>query len=215
MDFHGLANSIVVNVLMDDDFLNKPVHRHSVQLLNVRIVLDDYQPACAVLLLLGLLGQPFPVQHDAVFQRGLLRLAVLQDAVEVVLADALGNHVLIDPADDALQSGDAFAVLVNAPLDGLALGLLVRLAVLPELGRCLLFIGKGLSRTSPNLFQHDVVECIILDAVLGTVGHTILVVAGTGVDALVALLVGAADVQGAAALSALHQPGEQTENLYS
>ena len=215
MDFHSLANSLAVYVLVNDDFLNKPVQHHSVQFLDVGIVLDDFQPACAVLLLLGLLGQPFPVQHDTVFQRGLLRLAVFQDAVEVVLADALGNHILVHPANNAFQSGDAFAVLVNAPLDSLTLGLLVCLAVLPELGRCLLFIGKGLSRTGPNLFQHDVVECIILDAVLGTVGHAILVVAGTGVNPFVAFLIGPADVQGAAALSALHQPGEQTENLYS
>ena len=122
------------------------------------------------------------VWPDTEHRAGHVPNAVLQDAVEVVLADALGNHVLIDPADDTLQSGDAFAVLVNAPLDGLTLGLLVRLAVLPELGRCLLFIGKGLSRTGPNLFQHDVVERIILDAVLGTVGHAVLVVPGTGVN---------------------------------
>ncbi len=48
-----------------------------------------------------------------------------KDTVEVVLAYALGNHVLVHPADDAFQSGDAFAVLVNAPLDSLTLGLLV------------------------------------------------------------------------------------------
>ena len=40
MDFHGLVNSVAVYVLVDDDFLNKPVQRHSVQLLNVRIVLS-------------------------------------------------------------------------------------------------------------------------------------------------------------------------------
>ena len=40
--------------------------------------------------------------------------------------------------------------------------------------RCLLFTGKGLSRTGSNLFQHNVVKRVILDAVLGTVSHTIV-----------------------------------------
>ena len=34
MDFHSLANSLAVYVLVDDDFLNKPVQRHSVQFLD-------------------------------------------------------------------------------------------------------------------------------------------------------------------------------------
>ena len=40
MDFHRLPDGIAVHVLVDDDLPHKAVQRHSVQLLNVGIVLD-------------------------------------------------------------------------------------------------------------------------------------------------------------------------------
>ena len=77
MDLHSLANSVAVYVLMNDDFLNEPVQRHSVQFLDVGIVLDDFQPAGTVLLLLGLLDQPFTVQSVWLFSRMRLKLSSL------------------------------------------------------------------------------------------------------------------------------------------
>ena len=61
MNFYRLPDGIAVHVLVNDDLLHKPIQRHIVQLLDVRIVLDDLQPAGVVLLLLVLLGQTFPV----------------------------------------------------------------------------------------------------------------------------------------------------------
>ena len=53
VDFYRLPDGIAVHILMNDDLLNKAVQRHGVQLLDVRIVLDDFQPAGVVLLLLS------------------------------------------------------------------------------------------------------------------------------------------------------------------
>ena len=48
VDFYRLPDGIAVHVLVNDNLLNKAVQRHSVQLLNVRIILDDLQPAGVV-----------------------------------------------------------------------------------------------------------------------------------------------------------------------
>ncbi len=58
-----------------------------------------------------MLGQPLAVERHTVLERGLLRLVVLQDVVEVVLGNTARNRVLVHPADDAFQRDAPLAVL--------------------------------------------------------------------------------------------------------
>ncbi len=122
MNLHvNVARPVPVNRFVDNDLPDEPVQDARVQLLNIGVLSDGFDPAAGILAQAGLICQQVPVPLKTLPQLLLLILRPAHHQVKVLLGDSPGDHVLVELHNHALQGGTAFLILRHLPGQGLRL----------------------------------------------------------------------------------------------
>ena len=182
-----------VDTLVDHDLFDQTVEGGGVQLGDVGILPDGLGPLAGVVDKLFLIGQLLAIPRGPLPELGLLGLGLVPHQVKVFLTDPSFHPVLVEPQDHLVQHLDPFLVLGEGTFQRLPLGALLCGASVGQPACHGILVLQGGLGALPNLVQHQLVEDVVLDPVLGAVVLAVGVVGLAGVDLLGMLGVGGPD----------------------